>query len=98
MHHASGVDNIIAALEHSDRVCQIQPKHLTTSSELEYITDSAAILMHKPFPELTDLRLGGFVYVESILPDSFLGGTAPRLRSISGITKITFVFHSPRLS
>jgi hypothetical protein len=40
--------------------------------------------MHKPFPELTDLRLGGFVYqgLESILPDSFLGGTAPRLRSL----------------
>src|ERR1700679_2915681 len=78
----SGVDNIIAALEHNDRVCQIQLRHLTTSSELDYITDSAA--MHKPFSELTDLRLGGFVYqgLESILPDSFLGGTAPRLRSL----------------
>jgi hypothetical protein len=76
----SGVDNIVGALEHNDRVCQIQLKHLTRCSELEYVTESAA--MHKPFPELTDLRLGGFVYVESILPDSFLGGTAPRLRSL----------------
>ncbi|KAN0123115.1 hypothetical protein V8E52_003068 [Russula decolorans] len=76
--HASGVDNIVAALEHNDRVCQIQLRHLTTSSELEYVT-----AMHKPFPELTDLRLGRFVYsVESILPDSFLGRTAPRLRSL----------------
>ena len=41
--------------------------------------------MQKPFPELTHLRLGGFAYGEPgpILPDSFLGGTAPRLRSLN---------------
>ena len=33
-------------------------------------------------PELTHLRLGGFG-PESILPNSFLGGTAPRLQSLS---------------
>jgi hypothetical protein len=77
------VDNIIAALEHNDRVCQIELTNLT-SSELEYVTDSAA--MRKPFPELTDLRLvfqPGFHRPPGpILPDSFLGGTAPHMRSL----------------
>jgi hypothetical protein len=72
----SGVDNIIDALGHSDRVCQIDLSCLTRS-KLEYFTDSAP--MHKPFTELTDLQLSGFGR-DSILPDSFLGGTVPRLR------------------
>jgi hypothetical protein len=75
------VDNIIAALEPNDRVCQISLDCLSRP-ELEYVTDSAA--MQKPFPELTDLRLAMFVGEGPgpILPDSFLGGTAPRLRSL----------------
>jgi hypothetical protein len=77
----SSVDNATAALEHNDRVHQIQLIHLT-SSKLRYVTDSAA--MQKPFPELTDLQLGMYKYggPELILPDSFLGGTVPRLRSL----------------
>ncbi|KAN0120513.1 hypothetical protein V8E52_004340 [Russula decolorans] len=76
----TGVDNIIAALEHNDRVCQIDLEWIS-SPLWEYLTDSAA--MQKPFPELTDLQLS----VDKdgsrpILPDSFLGGTAPRLRSL----------------
>jgi hypothetical protein len=73
--------NIIAALENNDRVCQIRLRYFT-SSELEPITNSAA--MQKPFPELTDLQLGMFEDdgPEPILPDSFLAGTAPRLRSL----------------
>ena len=35
------VDNIVAALEHNDRVCQIELTNLT-SSELEYVTDSGS--------------------------------------------------------
>jgi hypothetical protein len=76
---ASGVDNIIAALEHKGRVCQIQLSCFS-SSQSRYVT-----AMHEPFLELTDLRLGGgFVFGEPrpTLPDSFLGGTAPRLRSL----------------
>jgi len=77
----SGVDNIIAALEHNDRVCQIQLR-CYSSSQLRYVTNSAA--MHKPFPELTDLQLSMEVYrgPVPILPVSFLGGTAPRLQSL----------------
>ena len=78
----SSVDNIIAALERNGRVCQIQLMNLT-SSQMRYVTDSAT--MHKPFPELTDIWLS--IYVDDrpgpILPYSFLGGTAPRLRSLN---------------
>jgi hypothetical protein len=77
-----GFDNIIAALEHNDSVCQIQLMNLTRS-ELKDITSLAAI--HKPFSELTDLHLGMCVDCapRAILPDSFLSGTAPRLQSLS---------------
>jgi hypothetical protein len=75
------LDNII--LEHSDRVYQIK-LHLS-NSDFEYITNSTA--MQKPFPELTHLWLGMYdldteVESEPILPNSFLAGTAPRLRSL----------------
>ena len=76
---STALDNIIAALERNDRVCKI---HLYRTSSLECdVTDSAA--MQKPFPELTNLIL---IMSEdeswSKLPDSFLGGTTPRLRSL----------------
>jgi hypothetical protein len=74
-----GVDNIMAALERNDRVCQIS-LHRLSSPELEYFTDSAA--MQKPFPELTHLYFSVGDGPGPILPDSFLGGTAPRLRSL----------------
>ena len=77
----TGVDNIFAALEHNDRVCKICLDWLS-SPDWEYLTDLAA--MQKPFPELTVLVL--YMYngneLRSILPDSFLGGTAPRLQSL----------------
>ena len=76
----SSVDNIIAALERDDRVCQIK-LNFYSSSQMGYVADSAA--MQKPFPELTDLHLSLFVDRPGpILPKSFLGGTAPRLRSL----------------
>jgi hypothetical protein len=44
--------------------------------------------MQKPSPELTDLRLNLYDIPQPIFPDSFLGGTAPRLRSleVNGVT------------
>ena len=79
------MDNFIAALEHNDRVCEIQFDCLfKLRSEFERVLYSEA--MHKPFPELTRLRLiqpstTSYTTV-STLPDLFLGGTAPRLRSL----------------
>ena len=45
--------------------------------------------MQKPFPELTDLCLHISFVLESRLPDSFLGGTTPRLRSLE-LTCVSF--------
>ena len=74
----SSADNIITALEHNDRVCQID-LNWCTNSQLGYVTAA----MQKPFPELTYLHLGYGGGLESqILPASFLGGTAPRLQSL----------------
>ena len=75
----SGVDDIITALEHHDRVSQIQLNRFS-SSELGYVMNS--VPMQKPFLELTDLVLGIVNDDSPILPNSFLGGTAPRLRSL----------------
>jgi F-box-like len=79
----SRADNIIAALEHNDRVCQINVECLT-NSQLGCVTDSAA--MQKPFPKLTHLGLAMIVHDNDgsgpIFSDSFLGGNAPGLQSI----------------
>jgi hypothetical protein len=68
-----GLENIIAVLERSDRVHVIDLEDVS-SSDLEKL--SAA--MQEPFPELTRLELSS--YREVVLPDSFLGGSAPRLQ------------------
>ena len=75
--------NIIAALKHKDHVCEISLECLPV--KLEYIANSPA--MQKPFPKLTAFRFGKFFGKllrdnNVILPDSLLGGTAPRLRSL----------------
>ena len=71
-------DNIVAALEHPDRVrCLKLP---VTNSQLGKV----ATVAQEPFPTLTQLRLEvsskyGSV---SVLPSAFLGGSAPRLREM----------------
>jgi hypothetical protein len=70
------VDNIIPALERSDRVCQIYLE--ISASQMERV--SAA--MQESFPELTGLELVSSE-METVLPDSFLSGSAPRLRHLS---------------
>jgi hypothetical protein len=69
-------DNIISVLERSDRVARVGQIYLYIPAwELEEV--SAA--MQEPFPELTSLELTSYVPV-TVLPDSFLGGSAPRIR------------------
>jgi hypothetical protein len=68
------MDNAIAVLEQSDRVRLIYLRDVS-SSHLEKL--SAAT--REPFPELTYLELSSCG--EVVLPDSFLGGYAPRLQS-----------------
>jgi len=70
-----GMDNIIATLENSSRVSRIW-----LQSVPGWVWERFTAAMQVPFPELTDLEVSH----ESIpvLPDSFLGGSAPRLRSL----------------
>jgi hypothetical protein len=70
------VDNIIAVLERSGHVCQIKIVNIQ-SLNLEIILAA----MQQPFPELTDLSLQCRETVP-VVPDSFLGGSAPRLRHL----------------
>jgi hypothetical protein len=76
----SDEDNIIAALEHRDRVCEIKLGHLT-GLQLEKLVP----LMQESFPALTKLQIGSYSLARDkpalVLPDSFLGGSAPHLVS-----------------
>jgi hypothetical protein len=73
-----GVDNVIAALELNDRVSRISFWD-ASCSELERVVEA----MQDPFPTLTYLRLSSIDRMaSSVISDSFLGGSAPRLRSL----------------
>jgi len=72
------VDNIIAALEHNDRVCGVELWNVP-SCQMEKVLAA----MQEPFPALTYLDLVSKDNTEPVIPDSFLGGSAPRLRSLS---------------
>ena len=74
---AGSVDNIVAVLERSDRACDI---HLIYLERSDLGKLSAA--MQVSFPELTDLRLLWIGETVSVIPDSFLGGSAPRLEDL----------------
>jgi len=69
-----GVNNIIHALKHYDRVYRID---LSVINPL--LKKMAA--MKGPFPALTYLELLSGRKIQ-VLPDSFLGGSAPHLRSV----------------
>jgi hypothetical protein len=66
----SGGDNIIAALECKDRVCQIRMK-------LDLQWENFLDAMQEPFPALTYLILRSDI---EIAPVVFMGGSAPRLQ------------------
>jgi hypothetical protein len=72
-------DNVVAALKHPDRVRRID-LWCTTISPLDRFAHFAAA-MNEPFPELTVLYFGS-QDTALVLPDSFLGGSAPRLQTL----------------
>jgi hypothetical protein len=72
------VPDAITALAHHHRVCQIQLSHLT-----QPLLDMLAIAMQEQYPALTVLELCSDEEIAPVLPDTFLGGSAPRLRSLS---------------
>ncbi|KAI0298209.1 hypothetical protein BC826DRAFT_119745 [Russula brevipes] len=69
---------IIAALEHHDRVREISLGLVPNS-----VWETLAAAMQVPFPELTSLSLWSKDRSVPALPDSFLGGSAPRLRTLT---------------
>jgi len=79
---SSGADNIVVALGQSNRVCQVI---LWDHADRELEKVLAA--MQVPFPELTYLELISDGETPPVVPDSFLGGSAPRLQffQLSGI-------------
>ena len=86
-------DNILAVLKRRDRICRISLEHNDTSSFKKVLA-----LMQVPFPELTHLFFVSGYRRNKVIPDSFLGGSVPRLQSlllgipsISGITETTYV-------
>ena len=79
------VDNIIAALERRDRVCEITVKGIR-SPDLEMVLAT----MQQPFPELTQLILKPHFKAVPVIPDSFLCGSAPSLRDLR-LTGISFL-------
>ena len=73
-------DDVIAALEHSDRVLDIELQ--VTGSQLEKM----AMVLHKPFPALTYLNIGSSGVPHGrvpVLPGGFLGGSAPCLQELT---------------
>ena len=72
-------DNIIAALEHNDRICHFLLSYIPSS---EFPKLAAA--MQKLFPALTrlELELSGRDETVPVVPASFLGGSLPRLQRL----------------
>ena len=68
--------NVIAALEHHDRVCDIFIGGYPTSLMKIFST------MNKPFPSLVNLKVVSLTRNESMIPESFLGGSAPLQQSL----------------
>ena len=83
LHYSSKIfshdeDNIIAALEHPDRVRRLRfPMTSSLSGKL-----ATATRVQDPFPILTQLWLSSEDGCPMVLLSAFLGGPAPRLREI----------------
>lgn len=71
------MDNIIAALEHNDRVCRIDLWRVPSSQ-----WEAVLAAMQQPFPALTRLQLEFNDETTPVLPYSFLGGSTPRLQRL----------------
>jgi len=77
-HSACNEDNVIAALEHHDRVCDIRLKGVPSS-----LLEKLSAAMQEPFPVLAYLDLETKDGTAPIIPDTFLGGCAPHLKILS---------------
>jgi hypothetical protein len=78
LNSVSETENIISALQQSNRVCEVNLGDIE-NWQLGHVMDA----MQVSFPELTKMQLSSY-YDEideiPVIPDSFLGGSAPRLQ------------------
>ena len=75
-----GVDNIIATLQHSNRICQLELIGTITSPEM----DEILVAMQQPFPELKRLKLQHSAWSRdkaALLPSSTVLYVASPLRA-----------------
>ena len=72
--------NIVAALEHNNRIVDVTLVHNTnfSSSQMEEVL----VAMQQPFPALRRLQLRFKPETTSVIPASFLGGSAPDLQEL----------------
>jgi hypothetical protein len=78
--NSRNMKNISEALELNDRICHLDLTGISSSRSEEVLS-----AIRRPFPLLKHLKLQVKFHDETmpIDPDSFLGGSAPRLRSLS---------------
>ena len=74
------VTNVMAALRHHNRVCECKINYQNRQFQASLLKEFAAI--DDPFPSLTSLDLTSYAQNAPVFPDSFLGGSAPHLRSL----------------
>jgi hypothetical protein len=71
------VDHTIAALEHNDRI-----RRLDLESIIRSEFGKVLAVMQQPFPALTSLKIYSPDRKLPVVPASFLGGSAPRLKTL----------------
>ena len=74
-----GINNNIEALKHKDRICRLLIFKMPRSELVKVLA-----ALQRPFPALTFLHIESFggLGMAPVIPASFLGGSAPALRSI----------------
>ena len=80
----NGVENLIAALECRDRISEIGLFDVSGP-----VIEKLVTVLHESLPVLTDFSLTSADESVPVLPETFLGGFAPRLRSFE-LTGIPF--------
>jgi F-box-like len=75
--HSAMEDTLIAAFEQVDRVCEISVEVASTDA-LQILEE----IMADPLPSLKHLQLLSCSSEDLVIPDSLLGGSAPRLESL----------------